>query len=43
MFDLLDGIIGVTGGEESIKNLPGMNFDSNYEDKFVSKQLPSLI
>ena len=41
MFDLLDGIIGASGNEGS--SVPGLNFDTKSDEKFISNQLPSLI
>ena len=40
MFDLLDGIIGVSSNDHFL--IPGLNFDKISEDLFLSDQLPSL-
>ena len=41
MFDLLEGIIGESGNEGL--SVPGLNFDTKSDDKFISNQLPSII
>ena len=35
MFDLLDGIIGVTGHEGS--SVPGLSFDKKSDEEFISR------
>ena len=35
MFDLLDGIIGMTGNEGS--SVPGFNFDKKSDDEFINR------